>query len=69
MLRTKDDLKLTGEEQARLTKAFKEPEFKKLMADYMKGPYSTIELNAGHWLLTDFPVEVEQLVLSHLQSY
>ena len=35
MLRTKDDLKLTGEEQARLTKAFKEPEFKKLMADYM----------------------------------
>ena len=40
-----------------------------LMADYMKGPYSTIELDAGHWLLTDFPVEVEQLVLSHLQSY
>ena len=35
MLRTKDDLKLTGEEQARPTKAFKEPEFKKLMADYM----------------------------------
>lgn len=35
MLRTKDDLELTNEEEARLTKAFKEPEFKKLMADYM----------------------------------
>jgi hypothetical protein len=31
MQRTKDDLKLSKDEEDRLTKAFKEPEFKKLM--------------------------------------
>ena len=36
MKRTKKDLKLTSEEEDRLTKAFKEPEFKKLMSDYMQ---------------------------------
>ena len=33
---TKDDLKLTNDEEKRLTKAFKEPEFKKLLGEYMQ---------------------------------
>ena len=36
MNRTKNDLKLTKEEETRLTKAFKEPEFKKLLGEYMQ---------------------------------
>ena len=36
MNRTKKDLKLTKEEEERLTKAFKEPEFKKLLGEYMQ---------------------------------
>ena len=33
---TKGDLKLTNDEEKRLTKAFKEPEFKKLLGEYMQ---------------------------------
>lgn len=40
-----------------------------LMSDYMKGPYSVLELDAGHWLLTDFPYKVTQDILSHIQSH
>ena len=36
MNRTKNDLKLSKEEETRLTKAFKEPEFKKLLGEYMQ---------------------------------
>jgi len=36
MKRSKDDLKLTKEEEDRLTSAFKEPEFKKLMGEYLQ---------------------------------
>ena len=36
MHRTKDDLKLSKDEEDRLTKAFKEPEFKKLMSEYLE---------------------------------
>lgn len=37
-----------------------------LMADYMKGPYSIIELDAGHWLLSERPEQVIQPVLAHI---
>ena len=40
-----------------------------LMAGYMKGPYSIIELDAGHWMLSDFPERVTQHILSHVQRY
>jgi dynein assembly factor 2, axonemal len=36
MNRTRNDLKLTKEEETRLTKSFKEPEFKKLLGEYMQ---------------------------------
>jgi hypothetical protein len=39
MKRSKDELKLTKEEEDRLTNAFKEPEFKKLMGEYLQGKY------------------------------
>ena len=38
-----------------------------LMADYMKGPYSIIELNAGHWLLSEAPQQIINPILDHLQ--
>jgi pimeloyl-ACP methyl ester carboxylesterase len=40
-----------------------------LMSDYMKGPYSVLELDAGHWLLTEFPNKVSQNILSHIQGH
>ena len=39
-----------------------------LMADYMRGPYSILELDAGHWLLSDLPEQVIAPVLAHIQG-
>lgn len=35
---------------------------------YMTGPYRKVELDAGHWLLTDQPREVSASVLQHLAT-
>ena len=38
-----------------------------LMADYMQGPYSILELDAGHWLLSEKPEQVIEPVLAHIK--
>ena len=40
-----------------------------LMADYMKGPYSILELDAGHWLLSEKPEQIIEPVLAHILMY
>jgi len=35
-------------------------------AQYLKGPYLEIELDAGHWLMEDYPEEVSTAVIRHL---
>ena len=37
-------------------------------AQYMKGPYRLVELNAGHWLVQEEPERVHDEILRHLQS-
>ena len=37
-------------------------------AQYMKGPYRLVELNAGHWLVQEEPERVHGEILRHLQS-
>ena len=39
-----------------------------LMADYMQGPYAIIELDAGHWLLSEQPQRNVAAIIGHLQS-
>ena len=39
-----------------------------LMSEYMKGPYSTIELNAGRWLLSETPEQVIPPIVSHIRA-
>ena len=39
-----------------------------LMSEYMKGPYSIIELNAGHWLLSETPEQVITPIVSHIRA-
>tara|TARA_E500000331_G_scaffold128221_1_gene125581 strand:+ start:180 stop:1271 length:1092 start_codon:yes stop_codon:yes gene_type:complete len=39
-----------------------------LMSEYMKGPYSIIELNAGHWLLSETPEKVIPPIVSHIRA-
>ena len=36
---------------------------------YMSGPYELIELDAGHWLMEDYPREITAAVLQHLAAY
>ena len=38
-------------------------------AQYMKGPYRLVELNAGHWLAQEAPERVHDEILRHLQAY
>jgi pimeloyl-ACP methyl ester carboxylesterase len=38
-------------------------------ADYMKGPYEVIELDAGHWLVQEQPDAVADEVLRHLADH
>jgi pimeloyl-ACP methyl ester carboxylesterase len=38
-------------------------------AQYMKGPYSKMELSGGHWLMTDFPRVITEAVIEHLYTY
>lgn len=40
-----------------------------LQQHYMTGPYREIELEAGHWLITDQPDAVITAVVEHLQTY
>jgi pimeloyl-ACP methyl ester carboxylesterase len=40
-----------------------------MQTEYITGPYSEIELDAGHWLLTDSPREVVESVVRHLTTY
>ena len=40
-----------------------------LMAEYMKGPYSILELDAGHWLLSEKPERVIEPVLAHIRTH
>lgn len=35
-------------------------------ADYMKGPYRFVELDAGHWLMRKAPEHVAEEVVVHL---
>jgi len=37
-------------------------------AQYMKGPYRLVELNAGHWLAQEEPEHVHDEILTHLRS-
>jgi pimeloyl-ACP methyl ester carboxylesterase len=37
-------------------------------AQYMKGPYRLVELDAGHWLAQEEPERVHDEILSHLKS-
>jgi pimeloyl-ACP methyl ester carboxylesterase len=37
-------------------------------AQYMKGPYRLVEVNAGHWLAQEEPERVHDEILCHLQS-
>ena len=37
-------------------------------AQYMKGPYRLVELDAGHWLAQEQPERVHDEILNHLQS-
>ena len=39
-----------------------------LMAEYMKGPYSIIEVNAGHWLISESPEQVIDPIVEHIRS-
>ena len=39
-----------------------------LMADYMKGPYSIIEVNAGHWLISESPEQVIDPIVEHIRT-
>ena len=39
-----------------------------LMSEYMKGSYSIIELNAGHWLLSETPEQVIPPIVSHIRA-
>lgn len=36
------------------------------MAEYIKGPYRNIELDAGHWLMEDEPQRIVREVVQHL---
>ena len=36
------------------------------MAQYMQGPYTNIELDAGHWLMEDQPERIVTEILQHL---
>lgn len=38
-------------------------------ADLMTGPYRLVELDAGHWLVQERPVEVRDEVLRHLREW
>ena len=38
------------------------------MAEFMEGPYTNIELEAGHWLLVDQPEKVTSEILIHLEQ-
>jgi pimeloyl-ACP methyl ester carboxylesterase len=38
------------------------------MAEYMKGPYRNIELDAGHWLMEDEPQRIVREVIEHLDD-
>lgn len=40
-----------------------------IMADYMRGPYSVIELDAGHWLIAETQQQVIQPVVEHIQRF
>ena len=40
----------------------------KLAADYMKGPYRVVELDAGHWLAQERPTEVLAAIVEHLRA-
>ena len=37
-------------------------------AAYMKGPYKFVELDAGHWLIQEKPIEVIAEITSHLKA-
>jgi pimeloyl-ACP methyl ester carboxylesterase len=37
-------------------------------AQYMKGPYRLVELNAGHWLVQEEAERVHEEILTHLRS-
>ncbi len=41
----------------------------KSQVEYIAGPYEEIELDAGHWLLTDLPKEVIEPIIRHLETY
>ncbi len=37
--------------------------------DYMTGPYTQVELSAGHWLFVDEPDRVISLITNHIQTH
>jgi pimeloyl-ACP methyl ester carboxylesterase len=38
------------------------------MAEFMKGPYTNIELEAGHWLFVDKPERIISEILIHIDQ-
>jgi sugar phosphate isomerase/epimerase len=40
-----------------------------MQKQYMTGPYQKVELDAGHWLLTDQPRAVVRAVIDHLGTH
>ncbi len=40
-----------------------------MQKQYMTGPYEEVELEAGHWLITDQPVAVVGEVIKHLETH
>ncbi len=39
-----------------------------LAAEYLKGPYRFVEMDAGHWLIQEKPAEVTREILAHLKA-
>ena len=44
------------------------PEVRALQANFLTGPFESIELGAGHWLIQEKPKEVVEAVLDHVGS-
>jgi hypothetical protein len=38
-------------------------------AEHMKGPYTFVELDAGHWLVQEQPERVTSDVIAHLRAH
>ena len=44
------------------------PKVRALQSNFLTGPFESIELEAGHWLIQEKPAEVVEAVLAHVRS-